>query len=485
MRCVLSILLLASSLPAHAQGAKRMTLPEKIQAVLDATQPLDHPRGDRLPIRAMGLEGLPAETDAEIKQILTALESRGIALSARWTPGDVEKALEPAMRLSRLQRELGLEIGVNANACIHRFCNGDESTAHIDADGNPFFDDTFGGRKDMGCPFALKHRYPAIKEQLEAYLRPYKEAGLQVDFIYLDWEIDGPIEWNGGWAHSKRCTRCRENVPDIDDFTSFQTALRTLRAEMQREVFSETVKAYFPDALMGNYAVYPHNGERYWYDYFEEFVEGAPHRVDGRAKYRKWFPEFEPSGFTFAMPVVYTWYPTFAWYDFEDPDYRWFYNMLLVATNACEHTPASVPVISWLHWHTTAPAEEPDPAVKQMSENAYRELIWHMLLRGTDGLMNWCMAEETGKELALIQQVYAASLEYRRFLDGGEPVSFTVPAEPAPVVSGLLLGDELLVRRTDFGDGVVDVTLQLPGGGMISVPPGPGRCQVIRLDAGK
>ena len=42
-------------------------------------------------------------------------------------------------------------------------------------------------------------------------------------------EIDGPLEWNGAREHAKRCVRCRENVPDPDDFDSYQTALRSLR----------------------------------------------------------------------------------------------------------------------------------------------------------------------------------------------------------------------------------------------------------------
>jgi len=270
-------------------------------------------------------------------------------------------------------------------------------------------------------------------------------------------------------------------MPNLDDFAEFQTALRTIRSEMQREVFAETVKARFPDALIGNYAVYPHNGYRYWYDYFEEFVEGAPYQADQHAKYRAWFQEFPLTGFTFAMPVVYTWYPTFGWYDFDDSDYRWFYNMLLVATNACRNTPANVPVISWLHWNTTAPPAEPEAAVRQMSEEKYQELIWHMLLRGCDGLMNWCLAEETATEIRLIQQVYAASLEYKDFLDEGLPVSFEVPSRPASVVSGLRLGDRLLVRRTDFGDMKEDVAVELAGGRTVEIRQSEGRCQIINL----
>jgi len=184
------------------------------------------------------------------------------------------------------------------------------------------------------------------------------------------------------------------------------------------------------------------------------------------------------------MPVAYTWYPTFGWYDFDEPDYRWFYNMLLVASNACRSTPADTPVICWVHWHTTSPPPEGEPTIpglQQFSEEKYREVLWHMLLRGTDGLMMWCPAEETGEEMQLLQEVYAAALEYREFLDSGKPVSFDVPSQPAPVISGLRLGDRLLVRRTDFGDSHPPVTVTVDGRS-VAVPHVAGKCQILSLE---
>ncbi len=468
---------------ASAQEMKRMTHAEIIQDVLQRTKPLAFPRGDRLPIRASRLEGLWTDDDAEVERVLRELDARGIAMNARWSPGNREKSLAEGLRLARLQKKLGLGIGINANACMHSFCNGEERTFHVAEDGTLFYDDSFSPRRKMGCPFALKHRYPEIREQFDHFLGAYKDAGLDIEFIYLDWEIDGPLEWNGAWASSKKCTRCRQSIPNIDDFAEFQRALRTLRCEMQREVCAETVKRYFPRALVGNYSVYPHNGYRYWYDYYEEFAEGAPFKADQRAKYREWFHEFSLTGYTFAMPVVYTWYPTFGWYDFANADYRWFYNMLLVATNACKSTPADIPIISWLHWHTTSPPREGEPTIpglQQFSEEKYRELLWHMLLRGTDGLMMWCPAEETGKEMQLLQEVYAAALEYKEFLDNGEPVSFAVPSQPGPVVSGLRLGNRVLVRRTDFDDTKGSISLDVDGR-TLRVPRVEGECQVLSL----
>ena len=103
-----------------------------------------------------------------------------------------------------------------------------------------------------------------------------------------------------------------------------------------------------------------------------------------------------------------------------------------------------------------------------------------MLLRGTDALMMWCPAEETGEEMQLLQEVYAAALEYKEFLDNGTPIAFDVPSQPGPVVSGLRLGNRALVRRTDFDRAREAVRLKVDGQS-IEVARIAGRCQVLSL----
>jgi hypothetical protein len=227
--------------------------------------------------------------------------------------------------------------------------------------------------------------------------------------------------------------------------------------------------------------VYPNDGYRYWYDYFEQEVTAPPYQADQRARYRPWFQEFPLTGYTFAMPVVYTWYPTFHWYDFENTDYRWFYNMLLVGTGAARSTPATIPLITFVHWQTTAPPPNADPKVKQFSAEKYQELLWHLLLRGHDALAMWCERAQVGQETRLVQEVYAAALEYREFLDRGRPASFAVPTQPGPVVSGLVLDRRVLVRRTDFDATQAPVTLTIEGR-PLAVPRRDGRCQILTLD---
>jgi len=418
-------------------------------------------------------------TDAQALELVRELDRRGVGLVCRWDHNRFDESLAEALPVARAQKKLGLLVNVDATACLYAFFDGDEKTAHVDAEGKPFWDPSFG-KKDMGCPFAIDHRRAEIRGRIERFADAYAREGLSPGFVFADWEIDGPIAWNDAWAASKRCRRCRERIPDIESFLAFQKALYDLRADLQRDVYADPLRRRFPKVLVGNYGVYPHDGFRYWYDYFEREELWYPGIRDQKALYRHWPDEFTGTGYAFAMPVVYTWSRMWKWYDFDHDDYRWFRPMLLEASNAGRHAPPNVPVIAFVHWHTTDPPTPPDPGMKQMSEWAYKELLWHMLLRGTDTFFLWCPAEENAKEVALLHEVWATAQEYGEFLDKGTPVCFDVPDRPGTVVSGLLLRDTLLVRRTDFGQNDRPVILSV-GGKEVTVERGEG-CRVLRVE---
>ena len=63
-----------------------------------------------------------------------------------------------------------------------------------------------------------------------------------------------------------------------------------------------------------------------------------------------------------------------------------------------------------------------------------QELLWNMLLRGHDTFYLWCPRGESVEETLLLHEVYADVLEYREFLDEGEPVTFQVPDREGPVI---------------------------------------------------
>jgi len=246
------------------------------------------------------------------------------------------------------------------------------------------------------------------------------------------------------------------------------------------ESYTSPILQRYPKALVTNYASYPNDGWRYWYDYFEYPQPELPHRKDQQALYRPWYDEFTETGFTMAMPVVYTWYPIFNSYPGYSSDYRWFYNLLKVGSNAGKSTPSGIPIATFVHWHTTAPPDNPASNVKQMSQKYYKELLWHLLLRGTDLFFSWCMRNEIATEMSLLQEVYNNSLEYNVWFQSGRAVTFEVPYEEKSVVSGLKLNNQVLVRRTDFTGNTEPIILTVSGVNLI-VPYKPGVCQVLSL----
>ena len=453
--------------------------PKKIQIVLDNARPLEFPRGGRLPLYLWpAMDAGPLDA-ARAEELVRELDRRGIGLVSTWAAEKREGSLAAALVVARAQKRLGLQVNINATPLLYSIFDGDPRTAHVDDAGKPFFDDSFGKDSRIGCPFAMEPRLPVIRERVEFYLRAYLKEGVPVDFIWADWEVDGPLEVNRAHAAALKCRRCRQNIAGLGNFLSFQKTVRDLRSRVQREVYASPVREAFPAALVGNYAVTPHNGFREWYDYFEEYEEGQPFLADQKAKYRHWANEFETTGYTFAMPVVYPWARLFGWYDFADADYRWFYNMLLVASNAGESAPPALPVIPFVHWHPIDAEKYPALGFRPFSGKNYQELLWHMLLRGADTFYLWCGEPEYPDEVRLLHEVYAAAQEYGEFLDKGIPVAFAVPKEPAPVVSALRLGDRLLVRRTDFGQAKGEVRIEVAGQ-KVSVPAAPGRCQVLK-----
>ena len=457
-------------------GDNEIKWPSHIQTVLDATKPLKYDRGRRLPLYLWQAMDPGRLNEKALKKLVTDLNNRGVGLISSWNPGNRQNSLAQSIMVAKVQKKLNLRININATSCLYSFFNGDERTAHIDDKGRLFWDTSFG-KKKMGCPFALDFRQPNIQEQIEYFVKAFKKADLDVGFVFADWEIDGPIEFNKAHAASKRCKRCRESIKNIDDFEEFQRELRKIRCQLQREAYAEPIMMNFSKALVGNYGVYPHNGYRYWYDYYEYYVDGQSCQTDQRARYRKWYHEFTESGYTFAMPVVYTWRRILDWYDYENTDYRWFYNMLLVASNAGQHTPREIPIISFVHWHTIESKDFPEKA-KQFSEAKYQELLWHMLLRGTDTFFLWCRRQEAAKEIELVHKVYSEGQRYGEFLSAGKPINFNVPKQPGTVISGLLLGDRVLVRRTDFKKTSEPVEIAIDDK-RIKVENVPGRCQII------
>ncbi len=469
-------LFLVASISVPAQQ-----IPDNIRLLINSLPILKHDRGNRDLLYQYSVGNLSGLSDAETKQVITDLAERGIGVITFWEKGqNMESRIVEGIRIGRLQQELGLKVVVDATRLLYGFYDGTAATMHVDENKNFFSDPSFAGY-NMGCPFSIDHRIPVIKSYIVAYAEAYKSAGIFIDRVTADWEIDGPTEWNEAWEHSKKCIKCQKNIPNINDFKSFQSIIRSKRSALIKTVYSLPVLEKFAQIEIANYGVYPGNGWRYWYDYFENPQPELPHIRDQQALYRPWYDEFTESGFTMAMSVVYTWYPIFMQYPEYSSDYRWFYNMLLVGSNAGKSTPSGIPIATFVHWHTTAPPEEPDPKVEQMSKEYYKELLWHLMLRGHDVFYSWCLQKELKKEMELLQDVYDRSLEYNHWFEHGRPVIFEVPKEEGTVISAIKLGNELLVRRTDFKENKMDIVFMFDDQEVL-IPAKQGSCQILKIN---
>lgn len=469
------ILALPCVVPVQAQDVTREQI---VRGIIEAVPPLANPLGGTLqPIRGSRLDGWLPDDDDEAREILRALHDRGVALTPYWVPNNADRQAF-TLRMGRLQQELGLAVNVHGSLVMHGFFNGDEGTFHLADDGTPFSWQLFGSRK-MGCPFRLKERAGVIKQQWEDMVEAYHAAGVRIDLVSMDWYADGPVEWNEAWEAARRCSVCREHIPQIERFTAFQDAVRQVRGELQRECMVDVVRARFPDVLIGNWAVYPNNGWRYWYDFYETIPDGAPFRRDQEALYRTWADEFSRTGYTYANPTCYPWNDMYDWYPEYPTDFRWFYMLLKTASMAGKSIPPDLPIITWVKWRPTPVRDESEPA-PPMSLQTYRELLAHMLLRGSGGFMMWCRADETIDEVYAIAGLLDEALSFREFFEHGEPVFFDVPRRPGTVVSALRLDNRLLVRRTDFTGRPGPVTRRV-GDVLVSIPPSPGSFVVVEL----
>ena len=477
---VAALLIIEACQPVKKKKQENIKLPQKAQEILDYTQPLKYSRGNRLPLYIWPATNIGNTNDTVAEAIVKKFNERGIGVVCSWSKSKKEEQIQKDFAIAKAQKKLGLKVNISITSLLSSFYTGEKKQAHIDKNGNPFFDNSFGGVKTMGCPFTLDSSKKVIRDRVEYFLKRYQEEKLPVDFIFADWEIDGPIEVNGAYDSSLKCVRCQKYLGKNFGFDKFQKTMRDMRSHLQLYAYSLPVLSYYPNVLIGNYAVYPNDGYRYWYDYFEYLNKNQPIKKEQKAEYRKWYNDFPLTGYTCAMPVMYPWSNIYLWYNFKNPDYRWFYNMLLVASNAGESTPHNIPIIGFVHYHTVFIGPKSKVEIKQMSSMAYKEALWHMLLRGTDTFFMWCSNKDNKVECQLVQEVYAAAQEYGKYLENGVPFTFDVPKKEGPVISGLVLNDSVLIRRTDFNNNHEPVTVMV-GTKQVIVKYAPGECHIISL----
>jgi hypothetical protein len=393
--------------------------------------PMRHSTAGRMPFMVWNLplplddELVPLHRDGRLARYIVQLAERGIVptvnLGWRWS-------MTGALTMARALQEGGRPVNI-------LFPDPHVLEEHI------YKGSKMGILAPTSTGAGLVRRWPCFPdaeareaaEYLRQKLQPFKDAGIEVQGVWLDDE-GLPHPWNGAYFAQRLSEECRNRYPAtaLASFGQFTEWTLEFRARIFTEVIRPS-REMFPKARFGNYGDSTSGTDtRFGLDALmpplyantrdlpAAFPAGAPSQaaVDGfyAARLLRIFSESNArkSPGKLSIPYVSRFVP-----DNASPEYR-----------------------------------------LGMSQRAYRELLRHVWLRGADALFLFNHGFPTKPQIVTheasfasvedARAVYDELLAHRSFLEGGTPVSFAVPRDLSreALWSGLRLGDLCLVRAT-------------------------------------
>ncbi|HEY8665295.1 MAG TPA: hypothetical protein VIL86_01460 [Tepidisphaeraceae bacterium] len=455
----------AAGLLSAAEKEKDKEVPWTVPALLKRIAPLKHDNAGRFPMICIDIfrmtpedksweEGkpLPPET-------IRALAKRGLT---QWIPPR-EKYIPYAQALQKEGARVIMMEGYAFNGWGSEIDGKDDpELLHIlPKDYTP--DPRPAQQSRFPCPLELagwKHK----ADELRTTFKKYKDAGVTVDAVWLDWEIE-PEGGTAQWHEAQACSRCRKTFPagvldDHDKYDSFITRLHN-------EIFS----AYAVAPILENY---PACSVTSWHE-----VISTPDHPTPTWSGRGTVPPTGIGMFTAANPVVYG---NTAWYEIHwKKEWNWpldvphmdrVYTQVMLASISMheENARRCAPEKQSIPWVDRFCADDKDPKIPILSRPRYREILRHCWLRGADGMQifnpNW-FKDDPAREVIVAEEVedavlvYDEMLEYRRFLDSGETMNTASPkaTDDGPIWSGLRLGDEAVIRVFTQADKPVKATI--------------------------
>ena len=313
------------------------------------------------------------------------------------------------------------------------------------------------------CPLVLDG-WVITQHKLRETFKQYKDAGVNVDAVWLDWEIE-PDWRNAQWDEAKHCSRCRKQFPPgvLDD----QQIYRHFIEQWRVQLFSAYVVAPI-------FEYYPHVSITNW----EEVISTPEEPTPTWSGTRLWPPKYLGM-FTAANPVAYgntiwkrhNWKDEWGWPLDETHMDRLYTSVMLNQISVHESNAQKIsPWKQSIPWVDRFCADDRDPAIPILSRVRYREILRHCWLRGADGMQifNPLWFKEDAAKLAIATEeledavaVYDELLQYRPFLEGGVAMntSTLTPTYEGVIWSGLRLGDEAIIRAFTQGETVGKFTI--------------------------
>lgn len=296
------------------------------------------------------------------------------------------------------------------------------------------------------CPLMLAG-WNVRANKVRATLTKFKEAGVKVTGYWMDWEGE-PWPLKAQWEQAKACTRCREQFPAgvLDDWERYRSHIALLRADLFSAYLAAPALEIFPTCSVTNW----------------EAVVSMPDNITWSWTQSRSLPPQQIGLLTGSNPIAYG----------NDALYRIHWkklgnlplnqetmDRLYTSVELAQVSQNEANQMRWSAEKQTIPwvdrycPDADDSKIPIMSRERYREVLRHLWLRGTDAMQIFQPVRKGHESIATEEiedavAIYDEMLEYRKFLDAGKVMNTAVPAlqEKGPIWSGLLLGDEAVVR---------------------------------------
>ena len=342
------------------------------------------------------------------------------------------------------------------------------SLAPDSADWSHDFDDGFryedAGPGPLGqwhgaCP--LMHAgWAVLADDVRRILGAYRDAGVTVDGLWLDWEGD-PYPFSNLFGQLAHCRRCRRQLPPavLTDRGAWWEFSWRAYVQLHGAYVAAPAREVFPELAVTN-----------WFVVFSSRRDPLYYFVDDRV-----LPPLAPPMFTATNPVAYG---NDAWYrrewqeewpaDRRHVDQFYMHNLLRGVSVDAVNRAAYGPTVRSFPWvaRYCALLGDPEGVIPDMSRPAYREALRHLWLRDIDGMQLFNPRTDGFEELWILElqdavAVYDEILAHRDLLANSEAMNLVVPGRQDDGVlwSGLRDADHAVVRVVSQGpeDGTVDV----------------------------
>ena len=417
-----------------------------LQEIVEKIPPLRNERGGRWPMILWDCGGLEP-LSLEVHQAMLA---RGLVQHIRMDTAMIATA-------RAIQEAGGPVIMMEGRGGTWRYgLAGDESEwAHQ-------FDE--GYAPASGRARACPHRYAGFvvqAEEVREILRTFKEAGVVVDGVWMDWEGDPYVASSVGdrYEQASHCQRCRTELPPgiIGDEKAYLDYCWRLYQQLNGAYLALPALEVFPRCAVTNWMILystPQRTPRHWTD-------------------RILVPNI-PSAFTATNPVGYgndkffriSWREDFI-LDRSHVDQFYLHLLLRMISDDAENRRHFGPQVKSFPWVARWCPDIGDTKIPMMSREAYREALRHLWLRGIDGMQIFQPRRQGYLHIVKTEvydavAVYDEMLAYREFLDRGDVLCTDVPAiqDEGVVWSGLRLEDRAVVRAYTQRKGKVAFVIQ-------------------------